>query len=499
VSADSLLIFVFLPVAGAALMPVVEEIASALTDVLAVAAAAVLLVAGIAVSGPVRDNGTLSYALPGTLPTAQTLYLDSLSLLVLLAISGVALCALVFSIEYMKPHGAKARFYALFLLMLAGMNGVVLSHDLFGLYVFLEVAAGSAYALIAFGLEKPELEASFKYLVLSAAASALLLLGIALIYARTGSLGMKTVSDALAGNLATPDRSLLFIGTLFLVGFSFKMAMVPFHAWLPDAYSAAPAPVSAMMAGALSKAAGAYALARVLYNVFGFSNLPGFGPALMALGTLSIVSGSLLGLVQTDYKRLLAFSSVAQLGYIVLGFGIGTPLAFVGALFHVMNHAASKSLLFLTAGATEHAAGTRDLNRLGGLEKRMPVTAASSAFGSLAISGVPPFSGFFSKAAIVVAAVLQGQATGNPVYYVYALVAVLFSVVTLAYFLRLQRRVFFGLLKEEFARVREVGPAMSLPMVALAFLCLALGIAFPWLYSVLLHPAGTVLTSLLVR
>ena len=498
-SANWLLFFVFLPIAGAALMPVVERIARALTDVLAIAAASALLVAGIAISGSVRDHGALSFALPGTLPFAETLYLDSLSLLVLLAISGVALCALVFSVEYMKPHGAKSRFYALFLLMLAGMNGVVLSHDLFGLYVFLEVAAGSAYALIAFGLEKPELEAAFKYLVLSAAASALLLLGIGLIYARTGSLDMKVVSDALAADPAAPDRSLLFIGTLFLLGFSFKMAMVPFHAWLPDAYSAAPAPVSAVMAGVLSKAAGVYAMARVLYNVFGISRLPGFGPALMALGALSIVSGSLLGLVQTDYKRLLAFSSVAQLGYVVLGLGIGTPLASVGALFHVVNHATSKSLLFLTAGATEHATGTRDLNRLGGLERRMPVTATSSVFGSLAISGVPPFNGFFSKAVIVIAAVLQGLATRNPAYYVCALIAVLFSVVTLAYFLKLQRKAFFGLLKEEFARVREVGPAMSLPMVALALLCLALGVSYPWLYSVLLQPAGAVLSSLLVR
>lgn len=377
------------------------------------------------------------------------------------------------------------------------MNGIVLSHDLFGLYVFLEVAAGSSYALIAFGLEKEQFEAAFKYLLLSAAASALMLLGISLIFARTGSLDMKVVSDALAAT--GPDRSLLFIATLFLVGFTFKMAMVPFHAWLPDAYAAAPTPVSAVMAGVLSKAAGVYALARVFFNVFGVQSLTGFAPALMALGALSIVVGSILGLVQTDYKRLLAFSSVAQLGYILLAFGIGTPLAFVGALFHVMNHATSKSLLFLTAGATERATGVRDLNRMGGLSKRLPVTATSSVFGSLSISGVPPLSGFFSKAVIVVAAVLQGWQTGNAAYYVYALIAILFSVVTLSYFLKLQRKAFFGLLKDEFAKVKEVGPAMAIPMVVLAFLCLALGLAFPWLYNVLLQPAGAVLTSLMVR
>jgi multicomponent Na+:H+ antiporter subunit D len=227
--------------------------------------------------------------------------------------------------------------------------------------------------------------------------------------------------------------------------------------------------------------------------------MPRVGQAMMALGILSIVIGSIIGLVQTEYKRLLAYSSVAQLGYIVLALGIGTPLAFVGALYHVVNHATSKSLLFLTAGAAQRATGTRDLNQMGGLGKRIPLTATCSVFGSMAISGVPPFNGFFSKAIIVIAAISASIATGNPIYFVYALIAVLMSVMTLSYFLKLQRKAFFGLLKDEFAKVKEVGVAMGLPMVALAVLCLALGISFPWLYVSLLRPAGTVLMSLLVR
>ena len=498
-SVTSILIFVFLPIAGAALMPVIGKTKEGLADVLALAVAAGLLAIGITYIGQVRDYGSISFQLHGTLPFAQTLYLDSLSLLLLLVISTITLFALIYSVEYMKTYGSKARYYALFLLMIAGMNGIVLSHDLFGLYVFLEVAACSSYALVAFGLRKPGLEAAFKYLLLSSAASALLLLGIALVYSQTGSLDMKTVSDTLAAGVAGGNRGLLFISTLFLVTFCFKMAIVPFHAWLPDAYPSAPTPVSAAMAGVLSKAAGVYVMARILYNVIGIQSLPRVGQALMALGVLSIVIGSILALVQTDYKRLLAYSSVAQLGYIVLALGIGTPLAFIGALYHVMNHATSKSLLFLSAGAAQRATGTRDLNRMGGLGKRMPVTATCSVFGSMAISGVPPFNGFFSKAIIVIAAGNAGMATGNPVYFVYALIAVLMSLLTLAYFLKVQRKAFFGLLKDEFAKVKEVGFAMSFPMVALALLCLGLGISFPWLYTLLLRPAGTVLTSLLVR
>ena len=493
---NSLLVFVLLPISAAALMPVLEKIWAGLADVLAVAVAAGLLALGISCIGQVRDSGSISFLLPGALPFAQTLYLDSLSLLVLLVISTIALLALIYSTQYMKEYGSKPRYYALFLLMVAGMNGVVLSHDLFGLYVFLEVAACSSYALVAFGLRKPGLEAAFKYLLLSSAASALLLLGISLVYSQTGSLDFKVVSDALAGG---GGRGLLFISTLFLVAVCFKMAIVPFHAWLPDAYPSAPTPVSATMAGVLSKTAGVYVMARIFYNVIGIQSLPRVGQAMMALGVLSIVIGSILGLVQTEYKRLLAYSSVAQLGYIVLALGIGTPLAFVGALYHVMNHAASKSLLFLTAGAAQRATGTRDLNQMGGLGKRMPLTATCSVFGSMAISGVPPFNGFFSKAIIVIAAVSAGMATGNPIYVIFALIAVLMSVLTLSYFLKLQRKAFFGLLKDEFAKVKEVGVAMALPMVALAVLCLAMGISFPWLYASLLRPAGTVLMSLLVR
>ena len=492
----SLLVFILLPIAGAALMPVLEKVWAGLADVAAVAVAAALLALGISCIGQIRDYGSISFLLPGALPYAQTLYLDSLSLLVLLVINTIALLALIYSTQYMKLYGGKPRYYALFLLMVAGMNGVVLSHDLFGLYIFLEVAACSSYALVAFGLRKPGLEAAFKYLLLSSAASALLLLGIGLVYSQTGSLDFKVVSDALAGSGRV---GLLFISTLFLVAFCFKMAIVPFHAWLPDAYPAAPTPVSATMAGVLSKTAGVYVMARIFYNVIGIQSLPRVGQAMMALGVLSIVIGSILGLVQTEYKRLLAYSSVAQLGYIVLALGIGTPLAFVGALYHLMNHAASKSLLFLSAGAAQRATGTRDLNQMGGLGKRMPLTATCSVFGSLAISGVPPFNGFFSKAVILIAAISASLATGNPIYFIYALIAVLMSVLTLSYFLKLQRKAFFGLLKDEFAKVKEVGVAMSLPMVALAVLCLALGLSFPWLYISLLRPAGTVLMSLLVR
>jgi multicomponent Na+:H+ antiporter subunit D len=343
------------------------------------------------------------------------------------------------------------------------------------------------------------LEAAFKYLVLAAAASVLILLSIALLYSRTGTLDFKQVGDNLVMANSYGDKATMFIILLFMVGFGLKMAMVPFHAWLPDAHPSAPAPISAMLSGVVIKASGVYALMRILYNVIGIQNLPQVGHTILGLGILTIVIASILALVQTDYKRLLAYSSISQIGYILLGFGIGTPLGYIGALYHLMNHATFKSLLFLDSGSTQHATGTRDLNRMGGLAKRMPVTATTSVFGSLAISGVPPFNGFFSKAIIVIALINAWNISRNWLYFASALVAILFSLVTLAYYLKTQRKAFFGKLKDEWAGVKESGLAMTFPLVVLAILTVALGVGYPWLYTAILNPAATVLSAGLVR
>jgi multicomponent Na+:H+ antiporter subunit D len=496
---NTMLLFVFLPLATAALIPVFEKVWTELVDFLAIAVALALAVLAVSFISPVRIYGALTVNLNELLAFAQTFYLDSLSLVMLLVINGIALMALIYSVDYMKHYGHKPRYYALFLLMLAGMNGVVLSHDLFGLYLFMEVAACSSYALVAYGLEREELEAAFKYLLLASAASALILLSISLVYVRTGNLDMKLVSDGINLSLYQGDKAVVFMVLLFITGFGLKMAMVPFHAWLPDAHPSAPAPISAMLSGVLIKASGVYALVRILFNVIGLHTMPQIGFTLMGLGILTIVIAAFLASVQTDYKRLLAYSSITQIGYIMLGFGIGTPLAYVGAIYHLMNHATFKSLLFLTAGATQQATGTRDLNRMGGLLKRLPITGTTSVFGSLAISGVPPFNGFVSKAIIVVAALSAGRDSGNAIYYIYGAIAAGFSIYTLAYFLKLQRKAFFGLLKEEFANVKEVGFGMSFPMIVLAVACLALGIGYPWLYPNLLEPAARVLTSLMMK
>jgi multicomponent Na+:H+ antiporter subunit D len=365
----------------------------------------------------------------------------------------------------MEKYTSKYRFYTLFMLMLAGMNGVIISGDMFNLFVFLEIASIASYALVAFGTESEELEASFKYAIMGSVASSFILLGIALLYGFTSSLNMADISAAL---VARGDSNIIsFISVLFLMGFGLKAAIVPFHAWLPDAHPSAPAPISAMLSGVFIKTLGVYALSRIFFNVLGAT--PTLLHLLIILGIISMSAGAFLAIGQRDIKRMLAYSSISQIGYIIFAIGIGTPLAILGGLFHLINHAIFKSLLFLNSGAIEYSTKTRDLGQMGGLNKCLPVTGYTSLVGSMSISGIPPLSGFWSKLIIIIAAIQAG-------YIGFAAIAILISILTLAYYLKLQREAFFGELNKRWGKVKQVPFSMRLSMVMLAILCIIAGL-----------------------
>ncbi|MBN1270147.1 MAG: monovalent cation/H+ antiporter subunit D family protein [Kiritimatiellae bacterium] len=391
------------------------------------------------------------------------LRLDGLTTLLLIAVNGIGLAATIFSIEYMKMYTSKFRYYSLFLFMVAGMNGCVLTADLFNLFVFMEITSIASYALVAFGCEHEELEASFKYMVLGSVASTFVLLGVAFLYAVTGTLNMAQAATRLAA--AGPNLPVLFALSLFICGFGLKAALVPFHAWLPDAHPSAPAPISAMLSGVVIKAVGVYVIARLLFNVFGINE--NLLLILRWLGAVSMVVGVLLAVGQWDMKRLFAYHSISQIGYVVLGLGVGTPLGIVGGLFHLVNHSVFKSLLFLNAGSVEYATGTRDLKRLGGLSRQMPVTGVTSMIASMSIAGIPPFNGFWSKLIIIVACVQAG-------FYGMAAWAVFVSLMTLASFLKVQKYAFFEAAKGALGEIRRIPAAMAVAMLVLAFCCLAM-------------------------
>ncbi len=436
------------------------------------------------------------WGVEGGLPVGIFLILDGFSVIMLCIINLIGFIALVYSLSYIRKYTAEANYYALFCLIIAGMNGVVLSGDLFNLFVFLEVSVISSYALVAFGVGKTELEASFKYQVLGVLASMLILLAIGLIYWKTKTLNMADVRHVMESGYSKPFY--IFVQVLLISGFGLKAAIVPFHAWLPDAHASAPSPISAMLSGVLIKAVGIYVLVRLFFNMFVFSHE--IAVVITALGAISMLVGALVALMQWDLKRLLAYSSISQIGYVLMAFGMGmilivkgdnltvAALAIGGGLYHLINHAVFKGLLFLNAGALEHRLDTRDLKKMGGLSSVMPVTSSTSFMASMSISGIPPFNGFFSKLIIIIAAI-------NGKFYLLAALAVLVSIVTLAYFLKFQRYAFFNkTLDRSLSHIKEVPFPMCFSMVFLALLCLTLSLlAFPSVSEAVLKPAIDVL------
>jgi len=486
--------FVAIPLVAAFVLPVLGKGLKPVATVLANLVTIGLLVLAVMSIGDSRVYEVGNWSIP----LGINLVLDGLSSLLLLAISVVSTAAMFFSIRYMEQYTAKPKYLSLFLLMVAGMNGVVLSGDVFNLYVFLEIASIASYALVGFGCEHEELEASFKYMVLGSIASTFILFGVALVYANTGSLNMAYISRAI-GQMGM-NAGLAFALSLFVAGFGLKAALVPFHAWLPDAHPSAPAPISAMLSGVLIKALGVYALARLVFNVFGVSIQVGW--VLVALGLASMVVGGFLALGQWDFKRLLAYSSISQIGYVVLGIGLGAvllareanvawaSLAILGGLFHLLNHSVYKSLLFLTSGSVEMATGTRQMTEMGGLADRMPITRAACAVASASIAGVPPFPGFWSKLILVMAAVQARM------YWVAAIIVVV-SVCTLIMYLKVHRYVFLGELPERLKNVRESSGSMAVAMMGLTCVCALMGllVLVPSLRVVILEPAVSVLTD----
>jgi len=480
-NSDSLPLFVALPLAAAFLIPLASRLWEEAAEVLsALVAVALLLLAIACAAGP-----------PGVYrmgkwppPFGIVLVSDALSSLMLLLIAGISLCVIIYAFSYMKRYTARAKFYSLLMLMITGMDGVVLTGDAFNMFVFLEIAAISSYALVAFGTDDEELEAAFKYLVLGGVASSFILLGIALLYSITGTLNMAHLARQLAalpGNRVVP-----FVAALFIAGFGLKAALVPFHAWLPDAHPSAPAPISAMLSGLLIKALGVYAMVRIFYDVFTVNAT--ISAVLISLGLLSMVVGVLLAVGQWDFKRLLAYHSISQMGYVMLGIGLGTPLGIAAGIFHMVNHGVFKSLLFLCSGAVESATGTRNLKELGGLCHRMPVTSATCSIAALSISGVPPFNGFWSKLLIIVA-VVQASGTLGPIAYAIAGVTVLVSFLTLVSFVKVQKYVLFGKLPEKLSAVKEAPVKMCASMVVLAVLCVVLGVFCQPVLKKLVEPA----------
>jgi proton-translocating NADH-quinone oxidoreductase chain N len=406
---------------------------------------------------------------------------DNLSLVLLLSIGIVAFASLMVGMQTITGERARSNFASLVMIAMTGMNGTVLLTDLFSLYVFLEVTAVSSFILIATKRTLASLEGAFTYLILSAVATILMLSSLALLLIVAGSTSFQAVSAAVktGGSPLVPLAAALFVCGLLIKG-----GLVPFHSWLPGAYSTAPAAVSVLLAGIITKVSGVYTLIRLTTSVFGPAT--SINNILMVVGIVSILVGALAAMGQFDFKKMLAYSSISQVGYIVLGLGCGTELAVVGAIFHLFNHSIFKSLLFVNSAAVEEQLGTTDMNQMGGLGSKMPFTNATSLVAFLSTAGVPPLSGFWSKLVIIIALWQAGL-------HAYAFIAILASVLTLGYLLLMQRRVFFGILSPKWENVTEARAGIVIPAVVLAAIIIGVGLCFPLMFNSFLLPVGSFL------
>lgn len=412
---------------------------------------------------------------------ALNLVIDSFSLLMLLSISIVGFSALCVGWYTLNDSNKKSDFVSLLLLSIIGMNGVVMVRDLFSLYVFLEVVAIASFILIALDKDHEALEGSFKYFILSAVATVMMLTAVSLLLMVTGDTSFVAVGAAFKTGTFTFWPVLAMV--LFVVGLFIKAGVVPFHGWLPDAYSSAPAGVSVLLAGIVTKVTGVYTLIRLVTMVFGFSS--SLNAVLLIVGAISIIVGALGALGQKDMKRMLAYSSISQVGYIIISLGAGTPLGIAGAVFHLFNHSVFKSLLFVNAAAVEEQTSTRDMDKLGGLAEKMPITGITSVIALLSTAGIPPLAGFWSKLIIIMALWAAGL-------YSYAVIAVLASVLTLAYFLSMTRRVYWGKVPNQLADVTEARAGLLVPALVLAAINIGVGLAFPYILNTFILPIRSI-------
>lgn len=458
-----LVLLIVIPLLSAVIVSIIGQVSKKIFEPVAILSSLINCLLSIFFFITFLNQGTTVHKLGGwqdfgRIPIAIYLILDGLNSFLLPIINLVFFLSIIFSISYIKNLNQKPKYYTLIFLIQTGLNGVVLTGDIFNLFIFLELAAISSYSLLAFGLGKEEIEASFKYQIFGRIGSALILLGIIFLYSSTGTLNMVDLAQQ---NI--PLTVLTKITILFLVGFGIESGLFPLHMWLPDAHQNAPAPISAIFSGILIKILGVYCMVRLFYNVLGVmyitSNL------LLILGNISMIFAVLVALNQWDFKRLLAYHSVSQIGYIIVGLSLNTPLGLFGGLLHLLNHSLFKSLLFLNSGAIEYATGTRNLRKLGDLREKMPITYVTNLVGSFSISGVPPFNGFWSKLIIIIAALQVGE-------NVTAINATLVSFLTLASFLKVLRFGFWGESQDLSKSVREVPLSMYLPMLILAILCL---------------------------
>jgi multicomponent Na+:H+ antiporter subunit D len=421
----------------------------------------VVLGMAIGVLGQVLGAGTISYTMGGWEPPwGIELRIDALNALIVLIVAGIGAVVMPFagkSAAHEVGERSSALFYCLFLLTYTGLLGIAVTGDIFNMFVFLEISSLSGYALIALGRDRRALTASYQYLIMGTIGATFFLIGVGMLYSLTGTLNIADLATRLPAveGARTTHTAFAFI----VAGIGLKLALFPVHLWLPNAYTYAPSAVSAFIAATATKVA-VYLMLRVLYSVFGaeysFETMP-LTPILIGLSVVGIVFTSLTALKQTDAKRLLAYSSVAQIGYMVIGLAFATTTGLTAAITHVFNHALMKGALFLALGAVAYRIGSTRINELAGLGRAMPWTMSAFAIGGLSLIGVPLTAGFISKWYLIQAALEQG-------WWWLAVVVLLTSLIAVMYVWRIVEAAWFRPLPGHRSDLREAPLSLLIPV-----------------------------------
>lgn len=460
-----------------------------LAAILTAGAGMLMLAVQVFLRGPMEYS--LAWQITG-FPAKLAFQVDYLSAVFITLIALLSMGSTVYALGFMQVYRQEnyGRYYFSFLWFVAGMYGVVMSADFFYFLVFWEMMTLFSYFLVVFeNRSLSNLKAGFTYFLVTHVTSVFLIIAAVILLSSTGSLRFSGLPALFQAWAQSNPVFLHLMLACFFIGFGAKAGVFPLGFWMPEAYAAAPASATAVFSGVMSKM-GVYGILRIFVWLLPSSDFAStWGIILASFGVLSMLVGNLRALGEVNSKRLLAQSSIGQMGYILLGIGAGlyfrtsapylSVLAFVGALYHVVNHAFFKSLLFLTTGSIFYRTGTNDLNRVGGLVKVLPAACACSLIGSLAIAGIPPLNGFMSKWLLYQASIFGG--TQAPVFALYGIIAIFISTVSLAAYLKYMGTAYLGVLPKQYSDEPQGQPfSMELVQILLAAGCILLGL-FPGL------------------
>ncbi len=472
-----LLVIVLAPLFASVLIPLLKRKSKAVPLILSAISVGMSFFASIALAYVIYFHGRISYNLGGWgLPWGIELAGDYLNIVFAVTVAGVGFLTIIYSWEYinrlLSVEKQRTFYYSLLCLMLGSIQAFLLAGDLFTMFIYISVFSLAGVALIAIGGEDQAVWAAVRYLILSTVGGVFLLLGIALLYYFTGTLNMVELSHRLSGVAGT--KSVLTAVVLLIVGFSVKAALFPLHVWMPDAHAFAPSPVSAVLSGLVIEM-GAYGILRSMLFLFQLkisAITVSVSHILCWMAGAAIIYGAVAAIFQKDLKLIFAYSSVSQIGYIVLGISLGSYLGLLGGLLHIVNHAVLKSTLFLCAGALFYKTGRRDLDQLRGMGKKMPFTCGALAIAALAMIGMPPFCGFVSEWYICLGAIDSGHIG-------FAVVMLAGSLLSVVYYMKVINSLYFKFPRDLNAAeivVDEAPLSMLAPIWLLALAAIGLGL-----------------------